>query len=385
MSTLLHLFKESVEFNIRELLPKLDVKPVTASAFTQSRYKIKTEFFTTLVDKVTACYQRNSKKLWHGYRLIGVDGSTLNLPPSKDILKNFKLYAQGETGIKRCLGRTLFFYDLLNDFILHGALSQMAEGEKTLLLKGLPQIQSNARDIFVLDRGFGHFSTIREFSEQKKLFCIRLSTETIFAKSILKCPGSDIITDWKPSEKERQSCRKNGLTVDSISIRIIKKQLANGETELLATNLLDQTRFTSLHIDELYQLRWNIEEGIKKLKPKMKIEQFGCKKTDGIYQEFYAHVFCYNMISLAGNMANMLISEQTQGCKKTYKYNWQNAFRFFREKIHRLLLYCKDWEHILDELIENIAGSCIAISPGRSFARDVRNRHRQRRINPYHK
>lgn len=43
VSSILHLFKESVEFNIQKILPVMGRKPVTGGAFTQARYKVKPE------------------------------------------------------------------------------------------------------------------------------------------------------------------------------------------------------------------------------------------------------------------------------------------------------------------------------------------------------
>ena len=52
---------------------------------------------------------------------------------------------------------------------------------------------------------------------------------------------------------------------------------------------------------ELFALGQGVEGGIKKLKPKMKLEQFGCRKQDGVYQDFYAHIFMMNMFALIGS------------------------------------------------------------------------------------
>ena len=68
-----------MEFNLQQLLPDITSRPVTGSAFTQARYKIKPELFETLNKMTVETYDKSNKMLWKGHRLIAGDGSTLNL------------------------------------------------------------------------------------------------------------------------------------------------------------------------------------------------------------------------------------------------------------------------------------------------------------------
>ncbi|MGH9878030.1 MAG: IS4 family transposase [Nitrososphaerales archaeon] len=379
VSSVLHLFKESVEFNLQKILPELKTEVVTGSAFTQARYKIRADFFKELAKTTVLAYDDWDLRLWKGHRLIAGDGSTLNLPITKDTLNHFGLYSQGEKGRRTCLARVFFLYDLLNDIIVHSELSTMKTGEKALLMKGLPQINDH-NDIYILDRGFGHFCTLVELMQNQKKFCVRIQRETNFAKSIMKKKSNDQIFDWTPSKKEIENASKNKLSYKPIKIRIVKVKLPSGEIELLATNLLNQNKYNTHDVGMLYRYRWGVEEGFKKLKPKMKIEQFGCRKSEGIIQEFYAHIFCFNMISLAGSIANQMIDQNTRHRKTKYKFNWQNAYRFFREKILRLIALRERIETVIDDLINQITASITAIRPGRRFIRDMRHKNKQRRL-----
>ena len=239
--------------------------------------------------------------------------------------------------------------------------------------------------ILILDRGFGHFSTIKELINQHRIFCVRLPCgNSNFAKNMLERSEDDLITFWCPSPKEKENARKNDLDYDPIKVRVVKINLDNGETELLITNLYDMNEYTIEDMKELYHLRWGVEEGFKNLKPKMKIEQFGCRKTEGILQEFHAHIFCLNMVGLMGSVANEEIEKKTAHRKWKYKYNWQNAYRFLREKIIRFLLL-DNINNLLDRLINQISSSIIAIKPDRQFVRDTRHRNKQGRITQFHK
>ena len=356
---------------------------VTGSAFTQARYKIRHEFFRELAQKSIAHCEAAKTKLWKGHRLLGADGSTLNLPISRDIVSHFGVFSTTELGLRTCLARVLFLYDILNDVIVNGEISPISTGEKSLLKKSLPS-NNNRKDIYILDRGFGHYCTIVECLMQRK-FCVRISENSRFARGLMAKKGNDIITTWQPSPRERENANKNKIACIPLTVRVVKVKLKSGETQLIVSNLLNQNFYSTSDIRQLYHHRWGIEEGFKKFKPKMKVEQFGCKKAHGIYQEFYAHIFCFNMIALVGLAANTLVHHKTRFRKRRYKFNWQNAFRFLRNKIVHFLSSINQISQTFHQLIQQILNSIIAIVPGRSFVRDLRLKHKQRGVNPFHK
>ena len=332
---------------------------------------------------VRSSYEECDKRLWKGHRLLAGDGSTLNLPSHKDIEDHFGLYTTNSLGTKRYLARTFMIYDVLNQYVVDGQLSIIANGEKTLLKRAFPLIKEE--DILVLDRGFGNFSTIKELISHRFGFCVRLPVNNSnFAKLMLEHERNDHVTTWEPSVKEKENTRKNNLDVKPMEVRVIRIELSSGEVELLITNLTDKSKYLLCDMTELYRLRWGVEEGFKNLKPKMKIEQFGCKKAEGIFQEFYAHIFSMNVISLFGIMANDLIKERTIKRKREYKYNWKNAYRYVREKMIDWL-FLRNVEHIIEQLLIQISSSMVAIIPDRQFARDMKNRNKKGRITQFNK
>ncbi|WP_162555767.1 IS4 family transposase [Reichenbachiella versicolor] len=384
VGSILHLFKESVEYNLHVVLPSLCAQHVTGSAFSQARYKVKSLFFNDLLTLLKNSYQCLDKKLWKGYLLLAGDGSTLNLPASDDISEKFGIHATNNLGINRYLARIFFLYDVLNDYVVESKLSVMKQGEKTLLEQCLPE-QSEGDEMIILDRGFGNFCMIKELTKRSFQYCIRLGVDNSnFAKRAMEDERSDYVTNWIPSPKEKENCRKNGLDSDPILVRVTKIRLSSTEMELLITSLHDQRTYTKDDLKELYHLRWGVEEGFKNLKPKMKIEHFGCKKTEGVYQEFYAHIFHINMISLLGIACQKGIKKKISKRKINYKFNWKNAYRFLRANVIKLL-FQNNPKKLVDDLISKITNSLIAVKPNRQFARDTRNLNRRNRISQFNK
>lgn len=346
----------------------MNLKPVTGAAFSLARYKIDLSFFKDLNKVLVDFHQKAPDKLWKGFQLIAGDGSTVSLPASRQMKDYFGTYSTSRDGTKSCLAQVFMLFDVYTDVVIEGRISKMADSEKTLLkhcLTDLPVTNS----IFILDRGFGYFNVCKRFLDQKRNFCIRISgANSAFGKSVTEQPTDDFLTYWIPSEKERMTCREHGQNYQPIKLRVSKIKLPSGEMEILVSSLYDMDTYSINDIKELYRLRWGIEEGFKKLKPKMKLEQFGCRKPEGIFQEFEAHLFLMNMVAIIGNAAQEIVKKKCNKRTFQYKYNWQNAFRYVRNKIIALLNQINTGR-IINNLMKLISTSVIAIKPDRCFPR----------------
>ncbi len=367
VSAILNLFKESVEYNISTILPDLGLKPVTGAAFSKARYKIDLSFFKDLNRILEDFHKGNPSILWKGYRLIAGDGSTVGLPPSRQIKDFFGVHSEKGNGIKSCMAQVFMFYDVFSGAVLSKRISDISNSEKTLFRECLPELPAG-KSMVILDRGFGYFNICKELAAKKQHFCIRISNaQSSFSKRVMDVTEDDFIIEWEPSDKERKTCLTNGLSAEKITVRATRVQLKTGEIEILISSLIDMNDVCTQDMKALYALRWPIEEGFKKLKPKMKLEQFGSRKPEGIFQEFEAHVFMMNLIAILGIQAQLLIDDNKKR-KLKYKYNWQNAFRHVRKQIVGIL-NAIDPEEIVKSLIELISNSKIPIKPDRSFAR----------------
>jgi hypothetical protein len=369
------MFKESAEFVSSKVLSKLGKQAVTGSAFTQARYKIDWKFFSDLCGVTSQAYDSFSTPRWKGYRILAGDGSTLNLPASKQIRGYFGLHANSA---KASLARIFLIYDVNTNFTLQARLGRMSTGESGLLNNCLSEIPSRPDDLLVLDRYFGNFYNVQRMICDGRTFCIRMSTGiSNFAKRVMADSRMDFNTEWIPSKKEQE----NSKNKNPIQVRVTKAVLETGETELLVSNL-EESKFGAEDLVVLYGMRWGVEEGIKNLKPKIKVEQFGCRKPEGIYQEFYAHILAMNMVALTGMAAAKEIKKKIAKRKLTYKYNWKNAFLQFRAKIVKLFSQERVTK-ILDKLVIKVARNLVAVKTGRKFSR--KNLHEPTRVNQYYK
>jgi len=280
------------------------------------------------------------------------------------------------------MAQVLICFDVLSNYVLASKIDKIDVGEKSLLRMLLPEIKT-AKAIFILDRGFGNISMCKMFEKHKHHYCIRLSTNiSSFAKIAMKSGDNDFLMLWVPSEGERLNCIKHGQDTKVIQVRISKVLLDTDEIELLVSNLFDIAAINKIEMKQLYFMRWGIEKGIKKLKPKMKLEHFGCKKMEGIYLEFYAHIFMLNMVALVGKEAQQIIDEKLAHRKRKYKYNLQNAYRHVRDKIV-ILINNRNVYKILNDLVKKIIQSIVAIVPDRAFTREKKSSNKSRLFQCY--
>lgn len=380
----LHSFNDSVDFNLSTFFPKIKIPKITAAAFSIARYKLSIDTFFELNNKMYDFIDTLPVTLWKGYRLIAGDGSTVQVPVSKDTLSHFGLYKNSPTGGKTVMANACMLYDVLSELVLSSIIAPGAKDEKSLMIDLLDNIKSS-RTITIFDRGFSYFYFIKLLQNKRVDFCVRLKSRGLsIAKKILENPLDDFILEWIPTEVEKKTAREKGVDVEPIKIRATKIVLESGEIEVLVSTLFDMEAITSGDLNELYNLRWNIEEAYKKLKPKMKLEQFGCKKSDGIYQEFYSHIFMLNLTTLFGTIAQEDIYGKTKHRKYRYKYNWTNAHKFLKLSLH-LLNQNRNIKRIIEAIIQQIKESIVAIVPGRSFNRSGGGGSNKNRFNQIYK
>lgn len=373
----MNLFKDSVEYSLTTFLPELSSECVTGSAFSLARYKIKVALFLELNNMMKAHISELPPKLWNGFQLIAGDGTTVNMPSSPKIKEHFGIYSVSGEKTTTCLSNACMLYDVLSGFVLDSIIAPISIGESMLIIPLLKNLKMpNA--MILLDRGFGYFSMIKLLLINNLSFCIRLkASQSDFAKKAFLNSSDDFITEWFPSEMERATTRNQNLDINPITVRVTKITLKSGEIELLVSSLLDLSTITTTQISELYQLRWAVEEGYKNLKPKMKLEQFGCRHYKGIYQEFYAHIFMLNLTSLLGNQVQKQITQRTKKRKLTYQYNWQNAFKFVRDQFINLIKTA-NIQIVIDKILTKINNSITAIKDGRSFERIKHHKRKNR-------
>ena len=242
--------------------------------------KLNGSFFLISVLSVRKIMTGSPTARWKGFRVFGGDGSTLNLPASKQIRGYFGVQTNSS---KSSLARILLVYDVLTGFTLQARLGRMSTGESGFLDECLQEVPARPDDLLVLDRNFGNFHMAHKMTCEGRPFCIRMSTGiSNFAKAVMADSRMDFITEWVPSTSERETAK----TIGNDTGKGNQSSSWHRRNRIAGEQSTGLESFKTEDLVELYGMRWGVGEGIKKLKPKIKVEQFGCRKPQGIYQDF---------------------------------------------------------------------------------------------------
>ena len=350
---------------------------ITKSAFSQNRIKLKHTAFIYL-NKVflEEYYDDKAIKLWKGFRLLAIDGSTLKLPSSTDIVNFFgtrKRSTMPEARISSC-------FDVLNEIVLDAQISSRKIGEFELAQKHLEVVNKN--DLLIYDRGYGAFWLMFLHLIKGLNFVIRLQEKSFNeVKSFLRSDEfSRIILVDKLSNRSEKRIKDLNLSFKPFRVRLVKVVLENGEIEVLATSLLDEEKYSTSIFKDLYFKRWGVETNFGHLKNNILLEDFTGLTVESIKQDFYATIFISNYQSLIIDEVNQEYSDKFSKEKHNYKVNRNLSLGYLKDKIPMLFLK-KSPDNIIEELKKLFLIEMNPIRNGRKFSRDKSSVIRKYSIN----
>jgi hypothetical protein len=159
-------------------------RAVSASAYSQARQKVQPEVFVHLNE--VACEEYYTRygaegevELWHGQRLVGVDGSYFNLPDTEETRQLFSVQTNQYAGGEQVQALASVLYDLRNDLGLSAALGPK-QAEKNLLFAH-HWAATRAGDVLVCDRAYADYSVMAAIVAHQCHFIIRLPRQSFTA------------------------------------------------------------------------------------------------------------------------------------------------------------------------------------------------------------
>ena len=152
-----------------------------------------------------------------------------------------------------------------------------------------------------------------------------------------------------------ESVKKFARKTRELKVRIVFVKLKTGETETLFTNLPKEIA-TPEELKELYGTRWTIEKDYDRLKNKLHIEKFTGKKKIIIEQDFYSHIYLFNvLIALKNDAESEITRKPKEKTKYKYKYktNVNTLIGNIKEEMPRLLTDDKEQiQQIVQEILD---------------------------------
>jgi len=347
------------------------IPEVSKAAFCKARKKLKPAAFEALskivIDKF---YQSNEVQYWNGYRLIGVDGSTAELPNSEEIQKKYGVFKHRHDGKAICMGRMLMMYDTINHITLHGSVDKFEESESSMLWKSLPQIDLSSNDLLIFDRFYASHLLFFYLRKRGVQFCFRMKKNwwKITEKFYNSGKESEVVTIELPP-KDKKEATELGITKTKIKVRLVRIELESGETEILLTTLTNEEVFTVGHLKEVYGFRWPVEEAYKSFKHKVCIENFSGKSEKAVLQDFYVKIFIMNLTAVAVRPINEALKKQSAKVKYTHQVNFTEALATMKKAVISFFV-TGQISQAIKRIVRRMSNITEPIRPGRKSKRN---------------
>ena len=315
---------------------------VTASAYRQARRKVRPEVFVHLNAVTCEEFYRqygadNEVALWHGQRVLGVDGSYLNVPDTAETRRAFSVQTNQYVGGEQVQALASVLYDLRNDIGLSAALGPK-QAEKNLLF-GTHLAATQVGDVGVCDRAYADYSVMATLSARQRHFVIRFPRQSFAAVNVFwAAPEQERVVTLEVTSKARAYVRAHHLPT-TLRVRLSKVRLASGEVEVLGTDLLDAQTYPAPEFKTVYGWRWRHETYHDRFKNIFEVERFSGKSVQAIQQDFYGVVFLATLESILSKPAQAVLTThgEVRHCRYTPQVNRAGSYVIVLEHVVQLL------------------------------------------------
>lgn len=335
MVLLLLNFKSSIQRELDSFFKELNdddfnIRRVTKGAFSKARAKLNPWAFKRLGEiAVDVFYNKARYHIWHGKRVLGIDGTRLQLPNHPSVVKEFGQHHMGPKADSPCsLATGSVLYDCLNLVAIDSQLASYQTSERDLLLQHLAYVKEG--DLLLLDRGYPCFWLLFLLSAKKIDFCVRLKADWwLKVNAFLKSTQAEDIVTFTLPKKDWDKVKDHPEIRDQeLHFRLIKVELPTGETEILCTSLTDKETYSANEFQTLYHHRWSEEEGFKLLKSRIELERFTGKTALAVRQDFHAKILLLTLTAVYAHPIEERVREEFKADKHrkhSQKINRTNA------------------------------------------------------------
>lgn len=345
---------KSLQCIVNETMRDLGLDEVTASAYSQARYKLKHTAFIELNQKaiVDVFYQDNDFNKFWDKRILAIDGSKIRLPNTQEICDTFGTiaYSQGQDSEVQgehpyALASVLF--DVLNRVSIDATLAQANAYEVNLAIAHLKHTQCD--DLLLMDRNYPSYRMLATCIHSERDFAIRCSAASFgVARRMLKGGGADSqIVVLRPCAEQIPMIHASGLP-ETLTVRFVRVLLSTGEFEVLVTSLLDETRYPTHDFLTLYGLRWGIETFYGVIKTRLTLENFSGLGVEAVKQDFYATLYLSGLESILTDQAQALLD--AKDTQYPQKVNRAVSFNAIKTQAFSLLMSNLATDVIFDKL-----------------------------------
>lgn len=353
---------------------------VSEEAFSKARRLMPIDYWRALIFLLVERFEseHGGWMYWQGYRLLAIDGTTINLRREKCLIDHFGTAKNGKEGkrsrptpqarmvlLQSPLTRLPIAYEVTG-------VSGKGTSEKTMARKLITHVRPN--DLLLIDRGFWSYGLFHDIQNRGGFFAIRYFS-TAKLRTIRRFGPKDRLVRWTPSDRK---WRTEGLPT-SMELRAIDYQIKGFRRSTVITNVTDPKNlsredFVRLSTEQeegrllapgLYHRRWEIETTFSELKVYQGMDNLRSRTPESVHYEIAGHLVLYLLVRWL-----MVEAAETHG-QNPLRLSFVGALRELNTM--RVALLTSSEQHVkrvlLPRLLERIASHVVPLRPGRHYQR----------------
>lgn len=252
-------FKETILFMLNMINKSLQVElnnffevvlkkddTISKQAFSENRQKINPNAFIELNNRIVDVIYKecDEYKLWNGYRLTAIDGTTIELPNTETLRNEFGYAKNQHASVAVARASASCIFDVLNKIVIKSKIYRFETSERKIAMELISEMvkDDSMKELILFDRGYPSSEFISTLIENNICFVMRLRSNIFKYK--IDTERQDQIIEIKHAKK-------------LYKVRCVRFYLDSEVEEILITNLFDE----SMKIEdfkELYFKRWGV-------------------------------------------------------------------------------------------------------------------------------
>lgn len=260
---------------------------------------------------------------WHGHRTFLVDGSSVSMPDTPELQKEFGQPGGQKPGCGFPVMHLLAMFHAATGLLLNVVAAPLRTHDMSRIGRLHPDL--SAGDVLVGDRAFCSFAHLALLAKrlvfglfrvhQRQIVDFRPRRRSASSRSRKRRQRRRPTSRWLERlgrhdqlvEYVKPQVRPTWMSVEAyaelpetIPVRELRYTITvpgrRTRVVTLATTLLDAKRYPAAELAALYGQRWQIETNFRHLKQTLRMDALRCKTVAGVNKELVMYAVIYNLV-----------------------------------------------------------------------------------------
>jgi len=258
----------------------------SGQALSQARRKLSSERCRAVVTQVYAlCTMARSQAAtgYGGFRILALDGTKVTLPAYRSLRDHFGCPVQSPLGPQASF---TVLWDVGANQPVDWRVGAYRVCER---IHGHEFVSTlGAGDLLLADRNFPSRRMLIALHGRRADWLMRVRSVGSGTLAEVSAFVDSGLNEQQVTLVQRDHHGKPLSAAVKLSVRLLRKELADGSAAVFITSLLDPLRHPAATLIDLYAERWKVETAFRELKIWHGLERFHARYPDGISQEIAA-------------------------------------------------------------------------------------------------